>query len=255
VAGIERSYVVKTAALIVIGDEILTGKVKDENSFIFTQAMFDRGIRVWQILVIPDDIDIIAASVCQYSKICDYVFTSGGVGPTHDDKTFDGIALGFNLPIKRNERAFSYFREAQKKANRGDNVSEAQMKMLCFPDPCQVYFMEPLWLPLVVVNNVYVFPGVPFLFETMIKGFLHLFDGGKFYRQTIFTDRTESKIALDLKTIQDQNPDVSIGSYPQMPGKPYNVMVTIEGVEEDKVHHVLSLLLPLIDGRQNMDAK
>lgn len=243
----------KTSVLIVIGDEILTGKVKDENSFVFAKAMFDKGVRVERIIVIPDEIEVIAKATREYSSIYDYVFTSGGVGPTHDDKTFDGIASGFGLRLTQHEEALTYFRDAQKKAGRGESVSEAQMKMLCFPNPCQVFFLEPLWLPLVVVKNVYVFPGVPFLFETMIKGFMHLLEGGKFYREIIFTDRSESKIAFDLKSIQDQNPDVNIGSYPQMPGKPYNVMVTVEGLEEGKVGHVATQLLPLIDGRKTAD--
>lgn len=252
-AGIERNCTVKTAALIVIGDEILTGKVKDENSFVFARAMFDKGVRVERIIVIPDDIAVIAKIVRENAQIYDYVFTSGGVGPTHDDKTFDGLALGLGLPLKLHEEAFSYFQNAQQKAGRGSSVSDAQMKMLHFPSPCQVFFLEPLWLPLVVVRNIYVFPGVPFLFENMIKGFLHLFEGGKFYRQTIFTDRPESKIAFDLKNIQDQNPDVAIGSYPQMPGKSYSVMITVEGIEESKVGLVTSQLLPLINGRRNAD--
>ncbi len=241
---------VKTSALIVIGDEILTGKVKDENSFVFAQAMFDQGVRVERILVIPDDIHVIARAVQEFSARYDYVLTSGGVGPTHDDKTFDGVALGFNVSIERHEEAVKYFGDAQRAAGRGETISDAQMKMLRFPTPCVVHFIEPLWLPLVVVKNVFVFPGVPFLFQTMINGFAHLFLGGKFYREIIFTDKSESKIAFDLKAVQDQYPDVNIGSYPQMSGTPYNVMVTIEGVEEGKVSTATSLLLPLIDGRK-----
>jgi molybdenum cofactor synthesis domain-containing protein len=241
---------VKTSALIVIGDEILTGKVKDENSFVFAQAMFNSGVRVERILTIPDDVDVIADALKKFASSYDYILTSGGVGPTHDDKTFAGVALGFDLPICPHERAIEYFHNAQKQAGRGEIISDAQMKMLCFPTPCEVHFITPLWLPLVVVRNVYVFPGVPFLFQTMMTGFAHLFTGGKFFREIIFTDKSESTIAFDLKAMQDHNPDVNIGSYPQMPGKPYNVMVTIEGVEEDKVSVVTSELLPLISGRK-----
>lgn len=240
----------KSCALIVIGDEILTGKVKDENSFIFAQSMYNRGVRVERIEVIPDDVDIIANQVAKWARIYDYVCTSGGVGPTHDDKTFEGIALAFSLPVKDNQAAVDYFRQEQNRAGQGEHISEAQMKMLRYPHPCQIHFIKPLWLPLVVVKNVYIFPGVPFLFEKMVNGFIHLFEGGKFYRDTLFTNRSESKIAADLKYIQDQNPDVAIGSYPQMPGKPYNVMVTVEGVEASKVQLVASQLLPLIQGRK-----
>ncbi len=249
-AGIERTVIVKTSALIVIGDEILTGKVKDENSFVFAETMFNRGVRVERIFVIPDDIAIIATTVKDCSEKFDYVATSGGVGPTHDDKTFDGVAEAFSVPLVLHEEAFTYFRDAQRAAGRGDDVSDAQMKMLRFPHPCQIQFLPPLWLPLVVVNNVFIFPGVPFLFHKMIDGFVHLFEAGKFYREIIFTNKSESKIAFDLKNVQDQYPAVNIGSYPQMPGKSFNVMVTVEGVEKEKVEHAASLILPLIDGRK-----
>lgn len=243
----------KSAALIVIGDEILTGKVKDENSFVFAKTMFEHGVRVPRIIVIPDDIDIIARTVAEYSLHFDYVCTSGGVGPTHDDMTFDGIASGFSLPLVEHHEALSYFQAAQQRANRGDVVSAAQKKMLCFPSPCQVFFIEPLWLPLVVVKNVYIYPGVPYLFEKLMTGLVHLFEAGKFFREILFTDRSEAKIAFDLKKIADQNPDVSIGSYPQMPGKSYNVMVTVEGVDQGKVFCVTAELLPLINGRKTED--
>jgi molybdenum cofactor synthesis domain-containing protein len=243
---------VKTSALIVIGDEILTGKVKDENSYVFAEAMFDRGVRVERIFVIPDNIKVIGETVRNAANAFDYVLTSGGVGPTHDDITFDGIAYAFNLPICDHKVAIDYFRNAQSDAGRGEIVSEAQMKMLRFPTPCTVHFIKPLWLPLVIVRNVFIFPGVPYLFQTMLNGFSNLFEGGKFFRQIIFTDKAESKIAFDLKAVADQHPDVSIGSYPQMPGKPYNVMVTIEGIEEEKVCLVASQLLPLIDGRKSL---
>lgn len=240
----------KSAALIVIGDEILTGKVKDDNTLVFASTMFEQGIRTARVLVIPDDIVTIAENVSSYSKSYDYVFTSGGVGPTHDDKTFEGIASAFSLPLVEHKEALDYFTKAQIKAGRGDVVSETQRKMLCFPKDCQVHFIEPLWLPLVVVKNVYIFPGVPYLFEKMIKGFAHLFQGEKFYRQVIYTDLSESGIALALKDVQDAHPSTAIGSYPQMPTMPYNVMVTIEGVDEKLVLKVAEILTPLIEGRK-----
>jgi len=240
---------VKSAALIVIGDEILTGKVKDENSFVFAKTMFDRGVRVFRIEVIPDNIEIIADTVARHASVFDYVCTSGGVGPTHDDVTFDGVAHAFSFPIEEHYEAVQYFKLAQQNAGRGDVVSSTQMKMLRYPTPCTVYFIKPLWLPLVVVNNVYVFPGVPYLFETMMNGFAHLFAGGRFFRETVYTNLSEIQIAKDLQLVQTNNSDVAIGSYPKMPGGAYSVMITVEGVDRDKVHAVAQELLPMINGR------
>lgn len=240
----------KSAALIVIGDEILTGKVKDENTFVFAKTMFDQGVRVERVLVIADDIPIIAENVVKYAKDYDYVFTSGGVGPTHDDKTFEGIAKAFSLPIVEHALAYEYFKRAQIKAGRGEVITPAQRKMLGFPSPCEVHFIEPLWLPVVAVKNVYIFPGVPYLFEKMMTGLAHLFLGEKFYREIIYTDQSESSIADDLKLVQDEYPKTAIGSYPQMPGKPFNVMISIEGVDEKLVSSVAEKIIPLISGRK-----
>ncbi len=242
----------KNAALIVIGDEILTGKVKDENSFVFASTMFERGVRVERIEVIPDKIDTIADSVRNFSTRFDYVCTSGGVGPTHDDRTLEGIAQAFSLPLVEYEEAFRYFKNAQEKAGRGPNVSDAQRKMLAFPENSQLYFVEPLWLPLVQCKNVYIFPGVPFLFNRLMASFSPLFKGGKFFRETIFTNKSESKIAHDLSLVQAKFDGVNIGSYPQMPGKGFNVMVTIEGEDHEQVATVTELLLPVIEGRREV---
>lgn len=239
----------KTAALLVIGDEILSGKVKDDNSFVFAKTMYERGVKVTRIVVIPDEIDVIADKVEKCSKKFDYLVTSGGVGPTHDDKTFLGVSMGLALPLNLHHEALDYFQQAQLKAGRGEVVSDVQKKMLIFPTPCTVHYVEPLWLPLVVAKNVYIFPGVPYLFEKMMSSFAHLFKGGKFYRGVVYTDLSESRIALDLEKVQEKYPSVAIGSYPQMPGANYLVMVTVEGVEQEMVNKAVSELMPLLHGR------
>lgn len=242
----------KRAALIVIGDEILTGKVKDENSFVFANAMFNQGVKVERIDTIPDTTEIIADLVRNYSASYDYVATSGGVGPTHDDRTLDGIAKAFGVGLKESAQARQHFIAAQEKAGRGSAVSEAQRKMLAYPEGSVLHFVDPLWLPLIQCRNVFIFPGVPFLFGRLLEGCLPLFQGGTFYRELIFTDKSESKIAEDLSRVQEQFLEVNIGSYPQMPGKGFNVMVSIEGEEQHKVRSVAELLLPLIDGRREI---
>lgn len=239
----------KTAALLVIGDEILSGKVRDENSFLFAKIMYEQGVKVTRIFIIPDDVAVIADKVEKCAKKFDYVLTCGGVGPTHDDRTFDGVAMGLSLPLTLHDEALSYFQQAQSKAGRGEIVSDVQKKMLILPTPCTVHFMEPLWLPLVVAKNVYIFPGVPYLFEKMIRHFAYLFQGGKFYLGCVYTDMPETRIALSLKDVQEKYPEVAIGSYPQMPGASYLVMVTIEGLDNAVVNKVVSEVMPLIDGR------
>lgn len=241
----------KNASLIIIGDEILTGKVKDENSFVFAKAMFNRGVKVGRIEVIPDDVQIIAETVNRLRRTFDYVCTSGGVGPTHDDKTFDGVAEAFKRPLKAHDEAIGYFIHSQERAGRGSLLSAAQRKMLILPFPCEVYFVEPMWLPLVRVENVFIFPGVPLLFEKSVIGLCSLFEGGQFFRRIIYTDRAEALIADVLSRTQEKFNAVSIGSYPQIPRLNYGVMVTIEGTSEDLVQRATEELVPLIEGRIN----
>lgn len=241
----------KSAALVIIGDEILTGKVKDENSFVFTQTMFERGVSVQRIEVIPDNIEDIGETVRKLSSGVDYLCTSGGIGPTHDDKTFAGIAYGLSLPIEDNEEAINYFMSEQRRAGRGETLSVAQKKMLRYPTPCHVHFLKPMWLPLVIVNNVHIFPGVPALFARMMHGFCGLFTGGQFFREEVFTDRMESEIAFALEDIQERNPDVSIGSYPSLPQINYAVMVTVLGSSKEIVHNVTKEIIALIEGRRS----
>jgi molybdenum cofactor synthesis domain-containing protein len=249
--GVDKDQgIVKTAALIVIGDEILTGKVKDENTIFFANTMFENGIKVARVLTIPDDVPIISESVLSYSKIYDYVFTSGGVGPTHDDKTFSGVANAFSLPLVINQEAYEYFRDSQIKASRGPEISLAQQKMLKYPSPCKVYFVETSWLPVVVVNNVYILPGVPRLFHKLLHGIEYLFKGEKFFRRVLYTDLLESLIAEALESIQEAYPKTFIGSYPQEAEKPFNVIVTIEGIDEPEVCLVTEKIMPLIQGRK-----
>lgn len=240
-----------TAALVVIGDEILTGKVRDENSFVFTAQMFERGVRVERIKTIPDQPAIIAKSVRAYASRYDYVCSSGGIGPTHDDRTYEGISLAFDLPLRVHEEALRYFQDNLLKAGRDGFVSPAQMKMLTFPSPCEVFFLKPLWLPLVRVRNVFILPGVPELFSRMLVNFRELFQGGKFFRELIYTDRAESVIADDLSRIQDEFVNVAIGSYPQSRAKAFNVMVTLEGEDEEAVRLATEKVLALIGGRRS----
>ena len=243
----------KSAAFVVIGDEILSGKVKDENIFVLAKAMHERGVRLNHISVIPDSVSVIAKTIADFSAEYDYVCTCGGVGPTHDDKTFLGVATGLSLPLILHEQALKYFSDCQKRAKSISVVSDVQKKMLTFPSPCAVHFLDPLWLPLVVVKNVYIFPGVPSLFQRMVKGFMHVFMGEKFFVETMFTDHSETQIALMLKDAQDQNQDVMIGSYPRASCKPYSVMVTVEGLVDERVKQVSTLLMGLIDGRKSME--
>ncbi len=229
------------ASALIIGDEILTGKVQDENSVVLARMLFERGVRLSRIEVIPDDIEIISASVKYLSNNFDYVFTSGGIGPTHDDKTYAAIAKAFNLEMAYHETMLAKFSEYHRIFLSEKPLNEARKKMALLPRPCEIIQTEGLWLPLVVVKNIYILPGVPGLFEKLINGIKNRFHGPVIERILIYTLHAEGDIAADLESIQNTFPKVSIGSYPGT-NNAYKVMISLEGADHQAVQEAARLV-------------
>ncbi len=222
------------ASALIIGDEILTGKVQDENSVVLARMLFERGVRLSRIETISDDIETIATSVKYLSNHFDYVFTSGGIGPTHDDKTYEAIAKAFHLKMGYHEKVLEKFAEYHQLFLSGKPLNEARQKMAFLPMPCEIIQTEGLWLPLVVVKNVYILPGIPSLFEKLVNGIKHRFDGPAIERILIYTLNSEGDIAADLERIQNAFPKVAIGSYPKT-SDAYKVMISLEGTDHQAV--------------------
>ncbi len=149
-----------TAALLVIGNEILSGKVRDTNSTFLAVELRKLGVDLERIVTIPDVIDTIARETRILSEAYDYVFTSGGIGPTHDDLTMDGIALAFERKVVLNQSMIDRMQRYSDKP-----VNDAMRKMAMIPDGSEVLDVGGLWFPVVVVENVHIFPGIPELFE------------------------------------------------------------------------------------------
>lgn len=218
-----------TAAALVIGDEILTGKVQDQNSYTLAKVLFQRGVQLKSIETVPDDIDVIVASLQKLSASVRYVFTSGGIGPTHDDKTYEAVAKAFGRQLLYHEptkEALCAYLSARGKLHL---LNESRLKMALLPTPCHIISIPQLWVPLVVVENVYVLPGVPDLFAHMLEGAASCFEGLPFYRVLLYTHRSEGDIAYELARWQAAFMNVSIGSYPRYDQADYAVMVSLEG--------------------------
>ena len=158
-----------TAAIVVIGNEILSGKVVDTNSPYLSRELRGLGVDVLRIVVIPDDIDTIASEVRIASDAHDLVFTSGGVGPTHDDLTMDGVAKAFGVPIEVNETVVARIERAV-----GQPANASQRKMAALPAGALLIDAGDLWFPVVVIENVHIFPGI--LHGYMMPGNATAFD-------------------------------------------------------------------------------
>src|SRR6185295_17173098 len=150
----------KTAAVVVIGNEILTGKSDDKNASFLIGELYRLGVALRRIVVIPDDLDLISREVIQCSKEFDYVFTSGGVGPTHDDVTIEGVARAFGREVVRHPEL-----EAMLRGYFGDGIDDARLRMADAPTGSELIREGDLRWPVLAVENVVVLPGVPELFR------------------------------------------------------------------------------------------
>lgn len=227
-----------TAGIIIIGNEILSGKVVDTNSAFLCRELRDLGVDVERIAVIPDVIDVIASEVRAQSAAYDVVFTSGGVGPTHDDLTLDGVAGAFGFALVLNEDLVARLERAQ-----GSPANESQRKMARIPEGAVLMDSGDLWFPVVVVNNVYVFPGIPGLLQRKFTSVKERFRGVPFQLRRVYLTRRESEIADVLNGVLADFPAVQMGSYPRTGREEFYVMVTLESRDEDYLKRSLDELL------------
>ena len=232
-----------TAAMIVIGDEILSGRTQDANIQYVATAIAKRGIRLMEARVIPDEEDEIVNAVNELRKKHDYVFTSGGIGPTHDDITSDSVAKAFGVENKVHPVAFKILDDFFKSKN--VEFTEASQRMAYVPEGAELIDNQVSLAPGYKIGNVFVMAGVPRIMRDMLDGFLHTLEGGDVVvSDAVHANIAEGKIANDLGKIQTQYPDVAIGSYPQdMQGKNgFKVIITARGTNADDVETVCQLI-------------
>jgi molybdenum cofactor synthesis domain-containing protein len=199
------------AAFIIIGDEVLSGRTVDKNLNFLAKELTAMGINLKEVRVVPDNENEIIAAVNLLRKKFHYVFTSGGIGPTHDDITSESIAKAFNDQLIKNLEAeqilIDYYGQG--------NVNEARLKMAFVPSSAKLLDNPVSSAPGFVIENVIVMAGVPKIFQAMfLAATKKLVCGDKIISKEIKTTLTESIIAKDLTALQKEFPNVSMGSYP-----------------------------------------
>lgn len=213
-----------TAGIVIIGDEILSGKFADENAAFLIGELRSLGVELRRITMIPDDVADIAATVTSFSARFDHVFTSGGVGPTHDDLTIEGIAKGFGVRVVRQPEM-----EARVRAHWGDKLAEPNLRLADVPEGCElVYGKDQVW-PVVAFKNVYILPGVPALFKRKFIDIRDRFRAEPVTVARVYLNADEGEIADDLDAVVAAFPAVKIGSYPRFSEKAFRVLITLEG--------------------------
>lgn len=200
-----------SACVLIIGNEILSGRTTEANLQYIAQKLVERGIDLQEARIIPDDISIIATAVRACSASYDYVFTTGGIGPTHDDVTAEAIAAAFGVSLELHPRAVHLLEQHYGK----ENLTKPHLKMALFPQGATLIENPFSGAPGFTLKNVSVLAGVPRIMQAMLDGFLlHIQAGSPFYSETVSCFMAESDLAEGLAAIQEKNPKATLGSYP-----------------------------------------
>jgi molybdenum cofactor synthesis domain-containing protein len=200
-----------TAAVLVIGDEILSGRTKEKNSGTIADHLTAIGIALREVRIVPDDEAEIVDAVNALRDRFDYVFTTGGIGPTHDDITADAVAKAFGVPIDVDQRAVAMMRERYSDAD----LTPARMRMARIPEGAELIENPVSRAPGFVIGNVIVMAGVPRIMEAMLAEVTpRLRTGRRLMSVTIFVPSPEGAVAPPLSETQKAFPDVRMGSYP-----------------------------------------
>ncbi|MFL6766220.1 MAG: competence/damage-inducible protein A [Sphingomicrobium sp.] len=202
-----------TAALLVIGDEILSGRTQDRNISQVALWLNEQGIRLSEVRVVPDEIERIVAAVNALRSSHDYLFTTGGIGPTHDDITVDAMAAAFGVPAVIHPQARRILEDYYR--DRPGGLTEARLRMARVPEGAELIPNASSGAPGVRIGNVYILAGVPHIAASMLEGLTGKLEGGRpVVSVTVGARAAESDVADLLRETEAANPGVAIGSYP-----------------------------------------
>ena len=224
----------KTAGIVIIGNEVLSGKTRDTNSYFFCAELRRLGVEVQKISTIQDEIEIIGREVAEFSKRFDYVFTSGGVGPTHDDVTIEGVAHGFGIKVVRHPDI-----ERRMRQRFGDQVNDARLRMANVPEGATLLATDAPFAAIVKIHNVYIFPGIPKILEERFHEIKEIFRDAPYYLKNVYVRYGEGVIAAILNDLLVKFPELMLGSYPVLDLPDYKVKVTLESKDSKYLDQAL----------------
>ncbi len=241
----------QTAAALVIGTEILTGKIQETNVHRLAQELFRLGIELKRVVVCPDDIETIARDIDQLRREFDWLFTSGGVGPTHDDVTLEAVARAFDCQVVESPELVEKIRDFV-----GEGAwNEGHQRMSVIPEGAKLLASPEVPWPTVVMANVYVLPGLPRVFEMKMQLVRQELVGDTpFLSRAVYTQCRESELATTLTTLAEQHDQVSLGSYPVWGDKRYRVKLTVDGRDEAAVERAVEAIREALPSEQVVPA-
>ncbi len=233
-----------TAALIIIGDEILSGRTLDKNTQYIAEKLNEQGVRLREVRVIPDDRQKIIETINVIRAEHDYVFTTGGIGPTHDDITAESIAAAFGVELELNQEAYaellSYYKDESE-------ITPSRKKMAMIPKGAKLIDNPVSGAPGINIGNVYIMAGVPRIMQSMFDAVAPTLTGGKpVETKSVTADLPESVIADGLAEIQSRYSAVSIGSYPQYKNGRFGTCLVLRGIDEGALNQSTQEVVDLV---------
>lgn len=233
-----------TAAMLVIGDEILSGRTRDSNMHHLAGALTTHGITLAEARVVADDAGAIVAAVNALRAAYDHVFTSGGIGPTHDDITAEAIAQAFGVPISQRADAMALLGAHYERS--GLPFNEARQRMARIPDGAVLIDNPVSVAPGFTLGNVHVMAGVPRIFEAMLLGVLPLLTGGApLLSRSLRVNRGEGDIATEFAALAAAYPDLAMGSYPFNQAGVFGTNLVIRGSDPARLDAAMAQLVAL----------
>ncbi|MEM6781470.1 MAG: competence/damage-inducible protein A [Pseudomonadota bacterium] len=222
-----------TAALIIVGNEILSGRTQDKNTAWLAEQLNQRGIAMREVRVIPDIQEVIVKTVNEMREQVNYVFTTGGIGPTHDDITAESVAKAFGVELELNNSAYNmlldYYQDEAE-------ITEARKKMAMIPVGASLIGNPVSGAPGFILGNVHVMAGVPKIMQGMFEGLVcNLAEGAVTHSQSVSCNLQESQLAPGLSDIQDKHAHVDIGSYPNYRTNGGGVSVVVRATDKEAV--------------------
>ncbi|NCC22642.1 MAG: competence/damage-inducible protein A [Alphaproteobacteria bacterium] len=232
-----------TAAILIIGNEILSGRTTDTNTSWIAEKLVERGTILREVRVIPDEEDAVVAAINELRARVDYLFTTGGIGPTHDDITAACVGRAFDVELVPNEEAYQMLADYYGP----ENVNEARMKMAMIPKGAKLIPNPISGAPGFAIENVFVMAGVPRIMQVMFVNVLSMLKmGAPVLSNTVACSLQESVVAAQLGALQDSWPDIEIGSYPHYRGGVLGLSIVLRSIHNDRLNAATRELLKII---------
>jgi len=228
---------------------VLNGDVKDENIGILAKYLHGRGIPLRRVEIVSDVVDEIVESTQRLRAKHDLIFTTGGIGPTHDDCTYEALAKAYDRKVVLHEET----RDKMKALHPEKELTPERLRMATLPERCRViYPYEKSWVPVVVLEEqCYIFPGIPKLFSRLLLSMddaSFLPRGAPIFKRYVWTNKMESEISTPLAELQRVYPSVQIGSYPEFDAVAHNVRLSIRSIDQQLAAEVCERVRAVVDG-------